>query len=118
MSLREHLEVPEADALGQSQTGPLTTRTRSEPDRFGRMRDGVTITRLVLVHLGVEVRRGGAATSHRVRGDAGMVDDLSLSGVDHEKLVREFLAFLLGREPAASILPEFGLDVIARYVSE
>ena len=40
-------------------------------------------------------------------------------GDDHlERIVRVSLEFLLEREPASSILPEFSLDVIGRYFPE
>ena len=39
-------------------------------------------------------------------------------GEDLERVVRESFEFLLEREPAASILPEFSLDVIGRYFPE
>lgn len=78
----------------------------------------ITVTRSDHDHFGVEVRQGSISTSHRVQVTAGMVDDLGVPAVDHEDLVRESFAFLLEREPATSILPEFGLDVIARYFPE
>ena len=37
---------------------------------------------------------------------------------DLERVVRESFEFLLEREPATSILPEFSLDVIGRYFPE
>ncbi len=37
---------------------------------------------------------------------------------DLERVVRESFEFLLEREPASSILPEFSLDVIGRYFPE
>ena len=37
---------------------------------------------------------------------------------DLERVVRVSFEFLLEREPAASILPEFSLDVIGRYFPE
>lgn len=37
---------------------------------------------------------------------------------DLERIVRASFEFLLEREPASSILPEFSLDVIGRYFPE
>lgn len=37
---------------------------------------------------------------------------------DLEQVVRASFEFLLEREPASSILPEFSLDVIGRYFPE
>lgn len=82
------------------------------------MGEEIRVTRSDHEHFGVEVRQGSTTTSHRVRVTASMLDDLGLSAIDHEDLVRESFAFLLEREPASSILPEFGLDVIAGYFPE
>ena len=41
--------------------------------------------------------------------------DAGLPDADPEVLVRESILFLLDREPAAAILPEFNLTVIADY---
>ncbi len=43
-----------------------------------------------------------------------LVDDLGLMDVDRTLLVRESIAFLLDREPAAGIAQELSLDEIAR----
>ncbi len=82
------------------------------------MSEEVSITRLDEGNFGVEVRQGSVTTNHRVSVPPSMVDDLGLVDVDHEQLVRESIAFLLEREPATSILPEFGLDIIPRYFPE
>jgi hypothetical protein len=82
------------------------------------MGDEVTITRLDPDRYRVDVRQGSTTTSHQVRVPARLVDDLGLVGVEHEDLVRASFGFLLEREPATSILPEFGLDVISRYFPE
>lgn len=66
----------------------------------------------------VTVRDRGGATQHRVRVPQQFRENLSLPGVDEERLVRESFAFLLEREPASSILREFDLDVISRYFPE
>lgn len=82
------------------------------------MSEDVSITRLDEGNFGVEVRQGSVTTNHRVSVPASLVDDLGLADVDPEQLVRESIAFLLEREPATSILPDFGLDIIPRYFPE
>lgn len=47
-----------------------------------------------------------------------MLDELDLAEAGAEEVVRESFEFLLEREPAASILPEFSLDEIGRYFPE
>jgi hypothetical protein len=47
-----------------------------------------------------------------------MIEELDLGQVEAEEVVRESFEFLLEREPAASILPEFSLDQIGRYFPE
>jgi len=67
---------------------------------------------------GVQVTEGTVTTSHRVKVPEEIVDQLDLTGVEPEVIVRESIEFLLEREPATSILSEFALDDIARYFSE
>jgi hypothetical protein len=67
---------------------------------------------------GVEVGEGNEITGHKVRLPAGFLDDLLLTGVDEERIVRETIDFLLEREPATSILPEFSLTDVSRYFPE
>ena len=67
---------------------------------------------------GVEVEEGHETTAHKVRVSEGFLDDLLLTDVDHEVIVRETIDFLLEREPATSILPEFSLDVVSSYFPE
>ena len=64
---------------------------------------------------GVEVEEGHEVTGHKVRVPEAFVDDLLLAGVDQELIVRETIGFLLEREPATSILPEFSLEDVSRY---
>ena len=66
----------------------------------------------------VEVREGDAQTSHRVTVPRGLVDELGLPEDDLEGVVRGSFEFLLEREPASSILPEFSLEVIPDYFPE
>jgi hypothetical protein len=56
-----------------------------------------------------------AGTGHQVSMPAGFPASLGCGHVDPGELVRASFEFLLEREPAASILPEFSLDVISRY---
>ena len=53
---------------------------------------------------GVEVTEGHEVTGHKVRLPPAFLDDLLLTGVDEEQIVRETFDFLLEREPATSIL--------------
>ena len=52
------------------------------------------------------------ASRHRVSVPARFGDE------DVERVVRMSFEFLLEREPASAILPEFSLDVIGRYFPE
>lgn len=54
----------------------------------------------------------GGTSHHRVTVPTQFGDG------DLERIVRISFEFLLEREPASSILPEFSLDVIARYFPE
>jgi hypothetical protein len=67
---------------------------------------------------GVELEEGNEITGHKVRLPQSFLDDLLLSGVDEERIVRETFDFLLEREPATSILPEFSLEDVTRYFPE
>ena len=67
---------------------------------------------------GVEVEEGTGITGHKVRLPPTFLDDLLLTDVDQERIVRETFGFLLEREPATSILPEFSLDDVSRYFPE
>jgi hypothetical protein len=46
------------------------------------------------------------------------LEELGVGQADPVAVVRESFAFLLEREPATSILPEFSLPAIARYFPE
>jgi hypothetical protein len=67
---------------------------------------------------GVEVEEGNEVTGHKVRLPPSFLDDLLLTEVDEELVVRETIDFLLEREPATSILAEFSLDDVSRYFPE
>jgi hypothetical protein len=79
---------------------------------------GVTITPMEPGWYGVQLEEGDTTTSHRVHVPAELLDDLGLTDVDRELVVREAFAFLLEREPPSSILGEFSLDVVPRYFPE
>lgn len=74
----------------------------------------IAITEMGPGEFGVEVEEGGQRTGHRVTVPEALVDDLGLMDVDRTLLVRESIAFLLDREPAAGIAQELSLDEIAR----
>ena len=78
----------------------------------------ITVTPMDDRHFRVELREGDVSTTHRVAVPPTMVDDLGLTDVDPELLVRESMAFLLEREPATSVLPEFALSDIQRYFDD
>ncbi len=78
----------------------------------------ISITSMGPRQFGVQVREGDTETSHRVTVPDSLVDDLQLPEDDLERVVRESFSFLLDREPASSILPEFSLDEISRYFPE
>jgi hypothetical protein len=63
----------------------------------------------------VRVREGDRETGHRVTVPEGLIRELRLPEDDLEGVVRESFRFLLEREPASSIQPEFSLDVIPTY---
>ena len=65
-----------------------------------------------------EVVVGEGGGTHRVTVPGDLVAALSLPEDDLEGVVRESFEFLLEREPASSILPEFSLDVIPNYFPE
>jgi hypothetical protein len=67
---------------------------------------------------GVEVVDGGETTSLRVIVPPSLLAGWSMEDADEEEVVRESFAFLLEREPAGSILPEFSLAIISRYFPE
>jgi hypothetical protein len=65
-----------------------------------------------------EVVIGEGESTHRVTVPEDLVVELRLPEDDLEGVVRESFEFLLEREPASSILPEFSLDVIPNYFPE
>lgn len=66
----------------------------------------------------VRVNDNGRESNHRVTVPESLVEELQVSESDYEKVVRESFVFLLEREPASSIMPEFSLDIISRYFPE
>jgi hypothetical protein len=65
----------------------------------------------------VEVR-DARTTTHLVEVPTSLLEDLGLQEHDAELLVRASFDFLLEREPATAIMPEFSLDVIGSYFPE
>ena len=65
-----------------------------------------------------EVVVGEGGSTHRVTVPEDLVVELRLPEDDLEGVVRESFEFLLEREPASSIMPEFSLDVIPNYFPE
>ena len=65
-----------------------------------------------------EVVVGEGGGTHHVTVPEGLTAELGLPEDDLEVVVRESFEFLLEREPASSILPEFSLDVIPNYFPE
>ena len=78
----------------------------------------VDITAMGDREFGVQVREGETVTNHKVTVPESLIEELQLADDDLERVVRESFQFLLEREPASSILPEFSLDVISRYFPE
>ena len=66
----------------------------------------------------VEVDGGGTATTHTVTVPADLAASLGWPSGDDAALVRASFEFLLAREPAASILRRFSLEVIGSYFPE
>ncbi|MDQ4071074.1 MAG: hypothetical protein M3203_16635 [Actinomycetota bacterium] len=79
---------------------------------------GIKITPKASHEYTVEVTEGGETTSHHVIVPQALVAEWGLEGSDEEAVVRESFAFLLEREPATSILPDFSLAIIPRYFPE
>jgi hypothetical protein len=67
---------------------------------------------------GVEVTEGNETTSHKVIVPPSLLAVWGLEETDSENVIRESFAFLMEREPATSILPEFSLAIISRYYPE
>jgi len=78
----------------------------------------ITVTKTDAREFDVEIGEGETQTNHHVTVPQGLSDELQLPEVDLEAVVRESIEFLLEREPASSILPEFSLDVIPNYFPE
>ena len=82
------------------------------------MVSGIRITPAGSHEFGVEVTQGEETTSHRVIVPQSLLDEWGLEDSVAEDVVRESFAFLMEREPASSILPEFSLAIISRYYPE
>ncbi len=74
----------------------------------------ITVTRTGPERFGVQVTDGELTTTHDVSMPPSLMGDLlRLRWVDAEAVVRESFVFLLEREPASAILPEFSLTSIS-----
>jgi hypothetical protein len=78
----------------------------------------IVITPLESGTFRAEVTEGHLTTSHRVLVRNGLLDELGLADSAGERVVQETIRFLLEREPATSILPEFSLEDVPRYFPE
>jgi hypothetical protein len=78
----------------------------------------LTITPVAEREFEVQLRDPGGETSHRVSVPEELIEKLGLPRDDLERVVGESFEFLLEREPASAILPEFSLSVISRYFPE
>ena len=79
---------------------------------------GIKITPAGAHEFTVEVTEGDETTSHHVIVPPTLLADWGLEDVEEETVVRESFVFLLEREPATSILPDFSLAIISRYFPE
>lgn len=84
----------------------------------GRDVTDVVVTPLEPGRFRAEVTEGHLTTSHRVIVPPGLLDRVGLAGADEERVVQETMRFLLEREPATSILPEFSLDDVPRFFQD
>jgi hypothetical protein len=66
-------------------------------------------------HFGVQVEEGDTITSHRVHVPGALLEDLAMTDVEPATIVTETIAFLLDREPATSILPEFSVADVPKH---
>lgn len=79
---------------------------------------GIKITPAGAHEFTVEVTEGDETTSHHVIVPQSLLADWGLEEDDEEAVVRESFKFLLERESATSILPDFSLAIISRYFPE
>ena len=101
----------------------------------GRVACGIVSETIEILDMGphefaVTVNQGHQQTRHRVTVPQALLDEVGLAPAvedsdgekglreTEERLIRESFAFLLEREPATSIMREFGLDVIGRFFPE
>ena len=86
----------------------------------------INITPMAPGEFGVEVTEGYDTTGHLVQVSEDFLDTVFDGAADAggqdpdlvERLVRESFEFLLEREPANAIRPEFALEEIAGYFPE
>ena len=90
----------------------------AEPIRYRGRVTGIKITPAGSHEFTVEVTEGEETTSHHVIVPQSLLADWGLEAADEEAVVRESFNFLLEREPATSILPDFSLEDVSRYFPE
>ena len=90
----------------------------AETIRYRGPVSGIKITPAGSHEYTVEVTEGDDTTSHHVIVPPSLLADRGLEHADEEAVVRESFNFLLEREPATSILPDFSLEIISRYFPE
>lgn len=78
----------------------------------------ITISPLGPREFEVAIAQQGRQTTHRVSVPSRLASGFELDKADLESVVRASFDFLLEREPASSILPEFSLDLISSYFPE
>lgn len=78
----------------------------------------ITITSLGNRQYQVQIREGSHETTHRVDVPERLPEGIAIRDEDLERAVRESFHFLLERELATSILPQFSLADIAAYFPE
>jgi hypothetical protein len=78
----------------------------------------ITITPVAPRVVRVQVHQGQHSTTHQVTVPERLGERFPVPDDDLEPVVRHSFRFLLEREPATAILPQFSLSDIARYFPE
>src|SRR5690606_16848669 len=107
--------APPGPMQGPGRPGMPASRPRDDRDwtrlRYDRLNMDLRVEELGSDTFRVEVDVGGLRTGHTVRVDPGSVARYA-GGASIRRLVEESFRFLLEREPASSILPEFEVGII------
>ena len=64
-------------------------------------------------HFGVDVTEGTTTTHHKVAVPWTVLDEIGFIDPDPAEIVEATIAFLLDREPATALWPDFPLDQVA-----